>query len=204
MIDKIRCENRYGSDIHPYLIALLQHVQETTADIPDNISKEEYYNVKNNIDSDLFPDWYKGLVGFCASYSAVWFSSYAGEVRIKDSRLRNYTEEAIRNLKKQAPNLEGIVFDTCDFRKLNSHITNWVIYCDIPYRGTTEYKDGDFPYEEFYEWAKKMSKHNYVFISEYNMPDDFECIWSKEINCDIDYRQRLKRVEKLWRVKNGK
>ena len=151
-----------------------------------------------------YEDWYIGLVGFCASYNAIWFSSYAGETRIKDGRLRNYTEEAIRNLKKQAPNLEGIVFDTCDFRKLNPHITNWVIYCDIPYRGTTEYKDGDFPYEEFYEWAKKMSKHNYVFISEYNMPDDFECIWSKEINCDIDYRQRLKRVEKLWRVKNGK
>lgn len=198
MIDKIRCENRYGSDIHPYLIALLQHVQETTADIPDSISKEEYYNVKNNIDSDLFPDWYKGLVGFCASYNGKWLDSYAGIVDSKDGKRRHYNSEAIRNIKKQATLLKDIQFKCIDFREINQDIKNYVIYCDIPYRNTARYKTNDFPYEDFYEWAIKMSTHNWVFISEYNMPKGFKCIWEKEMKTNMSRDKKLINTERLF------
>lgn len=31
-----------------------------------------------------------------------------------------------------------------------------------------------------------MSKENWLFVSEYNAPDDFECIWSKEHLANFD------------------
>jgi len=85
-------------------------------------------------------------------------------------------------------------------------IKGYVIYCDIPYKGTTKYKTEAFPYEEFYEWCKEMSIHNTVLISEYNMPDEFTCIWEKElktslgsgVNKDSDKR----RTERLYTYKN--
>lgn len=43
-----------------------------------------------------------------------------------------------------------------------------LIYCDIPYRNTTEYSDGGFDHESFYDWAEKQREP--VIISEYAMP----------------------------------
>ena len=48
-----------------------------------------------------------------------------------------------------------------------------VIYCDPPYANTTEYKEGDFDSKEFWEWCRKASRNNHIYISEYNAPDDF-------------------------------
>lgn len=52
-----------------------------------------------------------------------------------------------------------------------------VIYCDIPYRGRNDYgRENDkniFDYDRFYEWALKQEN---IFISEYQMPDEFECV----------------------------
>ena len=42
MIDKIQCSNKFGSDIHPYLIALLKQAQIDTSVFPATISEEEY------------------------------------------------------------------------------------------------------------------------------------------------------------------
>lgn len=43
-----------------------------------------------------------------------------------------------------------------------------LIYCDIPYKNTTEYSDGGFDHESFYDWAEMQSEP--VIISEYAMP----------------------------------
>ena len=47
---------------------------------------------------------------------------------------------------------------------------NAVIYCDPPYKGTNCGKYDGFDSERFHKWARKQSN---IFISEYNMPDDF-------------------------------
>lgn len=46
---------------------------------------------------------------------------------------------------------------------------NSVIYCDIPYQGTTDYGN-TFGHKEFFDWA--ASQQNPLFISEYNVIDD--------------------------------
>lgn len=195
VIDKVKCEHKYASDVHPYLIALLKQAQKDTSVFPETITLEEYKDVKNN--KEKYPAWYVGLVGFCASYGGRYFESYA---RDKQGN-RNMPNERIRNLIKQSPNLKDIQFTCCDFRNIKPTIKNFVIYCDIPYKNSTKYKVDDFPYDEFYDWCRQMAKNNIVLVSEYNMPDDFECIWQKEIKislCIDRAKTDSKRVEKLF------
>ena len=200
VIDKIKCNNKIGCDIHKQLIALLNKAKDNVDDIPDIISFETYKEVKNNKGS--YEDWYVGLVGFCASFSAKYFDGYARAKRNDNSR--KASEAAIRNLKKQAPLLKNIKFKCCNFLDLpKNKIKGYVIYCDIPYKGTTKYKTEPFPYEEFYIWANEMAKYNTVLVSEYNMPSNFKCIWEKDIKVNIDKNgnttdENRKRTEKLF------
>jgi adenine-specific DNA methylase len=53
-----------------------------------------------------------------------------------------------------------------------------VIYCDPPYQGTAEYKEGAFNHIEFWDWVRIISKKNKVYISEYNAPNDFDVLLS--------------------------
>lgn len=198
VIDKVKREHKYASDVHPYLIALLKQTQKDTSVFPESITLEQYKDVKDN--KEKYPDWYVGLVGFCASFGGKFFNGYG-----QDSKgNRNIPNERIRNLTKQSLNLKDIQFTCCDFRNIKPTIKNFVIYCDIPYKNSTKYKVDDFLYNEFYDWCRAMSKNNIVLISEYNMPDDFECIWQKEVKtslCIDRAKTDSKRTEKLF-IKN--
>lgn len=200
MIDKIKCKNKIGCDIHKELIALLNKAKDDVDDIPDIVLEDTYNEVKNN--KEKYEDWYVGLVGFCASFGAKYFCGYARNS--KDDNSGKWSKGAIKNLKKQSENLKDIKFKCCSFLDLpKDKIKDYVIYCDIPYRGTTKYKTNPFPYEEFYKWANEMAEHNTVLISEYNMPKVFKCIWQKETKTNLDSNRKSddannKRVEKLF------
>ena len=196
MIDKIKCKNKYGSDINENLIELLKYVQNN--DLPEHIAEEEYYYVKNN--KELFPKWYLGFIGFCGSFSAKEWGGYAR------AEGRDMPNEAIRNLMKQKPNLTDIHFATCDYLKYDpTKIKNTLFYCDIPYKDTVKYGNDFFDYELFYSWAKEMSKNNIVLISEYEMPKDFECILEikHSVNLDSHRSNKKERIEKLFIVKDS-
>lgn len=62
---------------------------------------------------------------------------------------------------------------------------NSVIYCDIPYKGTSEYNLKEkFDHERFYDWCAKQTQP--VFISSYDMPEDkFTCVARFEHRCDL-------------------
>ena len=200
VIDKIKCNNKIGCDIHKQLIALLNKAKDNVDDIPDIISFETYKEVKNNKES--YEDWYVGLVGFCASFSAKYFNGYARNSKNDNSGKRS--KQAIENLKKQAPSLKDIEFKCNNFLDLpKDKIKGYVIYCDIPYKGTTKYKTEEFPYEKFYKWANEMAKYNTVLVSEYNMPSNFKCIWEKDTKVNFDsnritVNENCKRTEKLF------
>ncbi len=55
-----------------------------------------------------------------------------------------------------------------------------VVYCDPPYAGTAEYKEGAFNHAAFWEWVRVQSKSNPVYISEYSAPPDFKKVLSFE------------------------
>ena len=81
----------------------------------------------------------------------------------------------------------------------------WMGQCDPPYKGTTEYKDGGFDHDNFYEWCREQAKNNVVFVSEYDAPDDFECVWSQEVKSSLSANGvcggSKKSIEKLFKVK---
>ena len=202
MIDKIEHHNKIGCDIHKELIALLNKVKNDKNSIPDEITEDEYNKVNSN--KQNYEDWYVGLVGFCATFGAKYFGGYARDRQGN----RNIPKEGIRNLKKQAPSLKGVKFANLSFLELpKDKIKDYVIYCDIPYKGTIKYATKGFPYDEFYQWAKDMSENNTVLISEYNMPEEFYCIWEKETTVNIASNKTTgdnsnKRVEKLYTYNN--
>ena len=200
MIDKIECNNKFGCDIHEELIELLKYVQDTNNILPKTITEEEYNKVRLN--KDKYEKWYVGFVGFCATFGAKYFGGYARGFKEDKTTPRDIPAESIRNIEKQRKNLQNIKFKCCSYDEINKNIKDFVIYCDPPYKGTLKYTT-DFDYDEFYKWCKEMSKNNIVLISEYWMPEEFECIWEKKTTVRIDSNKKSKdkkmeRIEKLF------
>ena len=200
MIDKIECNNKFGCDIHEELIELLKYVQDTNNILPKTITEEEYNKVRLN--KDKYEKWYVGFVGFCATFGAKYFGGYARGFKEDKITPRDIPAESIRNIEKQRKNLQNIKFKCCSYDEINKNIKDFVIYCDPPYKGTLKYTT-DFDYDKFYKWCKEMSKNNIVLISEYWMPEEFECIWEKKTTVRIDSNKKSKdkkmeRIEKLF------
>ena len=70
-----------------------------------------------------------------------------------------------------------------------------VIYCDPPYKNTNRYID-DFDHEKFYSWLRSLKQQ--VFISEYQMPDDFYEVFSIKKRVPFNRNQNIQKVEKLF------
>lgn len=201
IIDKVS-GNRIGNDIHFYLISMWTALQNGWTP-PKEISKEEYNKIREN--KDNFAPELVGYVGFNCSYSGKWFGGYAGKTKTKVGTIRDYQLEAFNNITEQIKNINGIKFYNKNYFELEIP-PNSIIYCDIPYQGTTKYKD-DFDYVKFWEWCRTMSisGHN-VYTSEYNAPDDFECIWQKEATSSLSANGKIGgnkiSIEKLFIYKN--
>lgn len=200
MIDKIECNNKFGCDIHEELIELLKYIQNINNILPTTITEEEYNKVRLN--KDKYEKWYVGFVGFCATFGAKYFGGYARGFKGDKITPRDMAAEGIKNIEKQRKNLQNIKFKCCSYDEINKNIKDFVIYCDPPYKGTLKYTT-DFDYDKFYKWCKEMSKNNIVLISEYWMPEEFECIWEKKTTVRIDSNKKSKdkkmeRTEKLF------
>ena len=58
-----------------------------------------------------------------------------------------------------------------------------------------------------HDFLRKLSENNIVLVSEYNMPNDFTCIWEKETKANFDSNRTTNdikntRIEKLFILKN--
>ena len=85
----------------------------------------------------------------------------------------------------------------CDYRDIEI-LPDSVIYADIPYKGTAEYKDESFDHNTFYDWCEAQTAP--IFISEYWMPEDrFKPIaeWDR-VSTFSSTNNNLHKVEKLF------
>lgn len=201
VIDKVVCETRIACDKSQYLIALFNNMCNVSQ-LPEFVTKEHYEDVKKSYQNKdgRFPDWYIGAVGFLASYNGKFFDGgYAGIAHTKIGTTRNYYDEAKRNLLKQIDSLKDVSFHCGDYRQTCSHLVDAVIYCDPPYKDTTNYSsDLTFNHDEFWDWCRKMSERNIVLISEHDARDDFECIWEMPVKRTLDNKKRSVAIEKLF------
>lgn len=191
MIDKVD-GNRIGADVNKYLISFLHELSVWEFNYNKFYDRESYNKIRyNKNDYKESEVWY---VWVNCSYCWSWFESYAWI-----SAWRNYQEEAQRNIKKQMVNLQWVKFvnESYDFLDIPN---NSIIYCDPPYKWVREYNfDKWFNHDEFWNWCREKKKEwHTIFISEYNAPEDFKCIWEKEVTNSLHKTQTKRPVEKLF------
>lgn len=159
MIDKINCKVRVGNDIHKELIAMWKKLQEGWQP-PMTISEEEYQAVRQNPQN--YPDYYVGLVGYASTFGSKWFGGYARGFKDDKVTPRDIPNESIRNILRQLPLVQDVRLTCQSYSDVDmSSLHNALIYCDPPYRNTTEYDAVDgFDYEKYYDWCRKCSQTN--------------------------------------------
>jgi DNA adenine methylase len=195
VIDKVSGK-RIANDNNYCLIEMWKAVQKGW-EPPEIICEYMYNDIKNN--KKIYPPYLVSFVGFASSFGGKWFGGYARGKNSKNKE-RNYALESRNSILKQRENLKDVKFICKNFWELKIP-KNSIIYCDPPYQGTTKYKD-EFDHEFFWKWVRNI--HNQggkIFVSEYNAPDDFKCIWEKETNSSIANQSKdseRKRIEKLF------
>lgn len=98
----------------------------------------------------------------------IYFCDYIGKQtkeRFDVQSLERFVQlERIQNLQ----NLQNLQITNFSYENVHIVGNNPVIYCDIPYRETGEYKEGGFDYPKFYDWFANTPYPAYA--SEYDMP----------------------------------
>lgn len=192
--------NRIANDYHPYLIKMWEALLNGW--IPQKIDKDLYLKIKSQ--PQKYDDFIVGWAGFNCSYSGKWFGGFAGETKTKQG-VRDYQNEAIKNVTSQIEKLKGCVFSNKSYLDLEIP-QNSIIYCDPPYYGTTEYKGVNFNYDLFWNWVREKSKNNLVFVSEYSAPNDFVEVWSKIAKSSLSANGKIggnkNSLEKLFVYEN--
>lgn len=203
MIDKVD-GNRIGADSNIDLINLLKGMQSGWTP-KESYSKEDYLTAQKGCNPCEIET---GYIAFNCSFSGKYWGRFAGKSNTAQG-VRDYTNEAYKNVIKQAPKLEGIDFYNIDYKELILPESS-IIYCDPPYKGTYSDVEGygklSFCHDEFWQWCRDKSKEGHtVFVSEYNAPDDFECIWQQEVKSSLSANGKSggskKSVEKLFTLK---
>lgn len=186
--------NRIANDKNKYLIAMFKGLQqnmyrptEITKDLYD-VARDIYYGKATGFNHlMLMDDFMVGWIGWMGSANGRFFDGgYSGKSNTKIGTIRDYIKEAINNIEKQIPQLNGIEFYDLHYKDVVIP-DNSIVYCDIPYEKTKQYSTSKgFNHLEFWDYARKLSTEGHsFFVSEYNAPSDFRCIWQKEAKSSL-------------------
>ena len=172
---------KIASDIDDDIIEMWKVFQKGVLLPPDNITKEMYDDMKEN--PTHYPQYKIGYVKYACSFGSGLWNGYAAYNPNKNNgKGEDHIQEAYNGTIKQLKSFkhfEKTVFLNCHYTKL-VYPPNSFIYLDPPYQGTKKYRN-NFDSYEFWRWCRMMKKMGHtLLISEYNAPDDFECIY----NCD--------------------
>lgn len=202
IFDKVAAP-KLGNDANIYLISMWLGLCNGWTP-PKEISKELYNSCRtifnkykfNALDLDKEEKALIGYVGFNGSYGGRFYDGgYAGVVTTKNGKVRNYPLEAYNNTISQIPNLVESDWLSVSYEELNLSSGTSVVYCDPPYKGTKEYTSAStsgFNTEAFWDICRKwVSQGNKVFISEYNAPDDFVCVWEQEVKSSLSANGKI-------------
>lgn len=199
--------NRMANDKNKSLIAMWKSLV-SGKDMPTRIEKDYYADVRDcfNGKNNRYSDDIIGLVGYMASFNGRFFDAgYSGHsVATKTGKPRDYITENIKNTVEQVPMLSDVTWSSTDY--FDMHIPeNSLIYADPPYKNTKQYQfSRDFDHVKFYQWYREVvQKGNTLFVSEYEMPEDFQCIWPKQITTTMNQTITKKPFEKLFVLKQN-
>lgn len=188
VIDKVT-GNRLGTDINPMVIQALISIRDHIDELPRNnmeFTEADYKDVRNHR--------HAGYLGHVCSFSGKWLGGWAR------GRSADYVKEAYNSARKQSPLLQGVKLFVSDYSTLQIP-DNSIIYCDPPYQSTTGYKT-KFDHMAFFNWCRYQSSQGHtVYLSEYEAPSDFTCVYAKPIQSYIRRSTSNTSIEKLFLVK---
>ena len=189
---------RIANDNNRYLIAMWEKLTTTNWQPPTTIDKPFYDKVRESWHKDdgKYEDALIGWVGYMGSRNGRFFDGgYSGH----NAKGRDYISENIRNTSRQIPFLMGVEWQTGSYECISMPKAS-LVYYDPPYKGTYGYSTSkNFDHDRFYDWARQMKRDGHtVYVSEYQMPGDFCCIWQKQITNSVNLTKTYKPTERLW------
>jgi site-specific DNA-adenine methylase len=164
---------------------------------PISCTKNTYETLKNTNKVSAT----KAFVGHVCTYRGIFFGGF---FKHRASKILANVKNVVKVGKVIKDN--KISFTTGTYTKF-SRLKGYIIYCDPPYQNTEKryYNDTKnmkklkFDHTKFWEWCKKMSKHNVVIVSEYTSPGSFKVIHTiKKKLTGLGGTGSVKRVEKLF------
>lgn len=189
---------RYASDLNPDVVEFWRAIQRGWRP-PPTVPEPFYAAVRDH----GLPSALRGFVGVACSFSGKWFGGYA-----RDGK-RNFAAEARRAVTKTRPAILKVRFETGDYRDVGTQLAprGWLIYCDPPYAGTTQYdgaaEGAAFDSAVFWAWCReRAAEGNRVLISETTAPDDFEIVLELTVPVTLGLRSGS-RVERVYALKGG-
>jgi len=202
LIDKVK-GNRIASDINYYLMCMWYALEKGWIP-PKEITRDFYNECRQKAYNKVVVDAHIiGYVGFNGSYGGRFYDGGFAGISQTNGGERNYPLESYNNVMKQVDKIKGITFKCCSYNDLQVPY-NSIIYCDIPYKNTKQYIESkDFDYEKFYSWCRNMKEIGHeIFVSEYEMPEDFKCVWQKEVKSSLSANGKIggnkTSIEKLF------
>lgn len=203
LLDKVpNMFKRIANDKNEYLIAMWKCLRQGKK-FTEIINRDLYVKAREAYRKEDFSNFTKGeigWIGFMGSYNGRYFSGgYSGH----DVNGRDYISEQIRNTLSQIPLLSDVDFRCGSYEEIElPPASKTTIYCGIPYHGVKQYTTSrNFDYKRFYDWCREKHAEGYrIFVSEYEMPDDFKCVWQKQITNSMNQTITKKPVEKLFTI----
>lgn len=188
-----------AGDFMPDVVELWNDVIHHGWEPPTDVSRELYDWAKTQGPSAI-----RGFIGFGGSFGGKWFGGYAKGGFNSDGSPRNHQAESARAILK----IRDAVSDSAVGLFRNRSFEDWcptartVIYCDPPYAATQGYDTGKFDTPKFWDTVREWSASGCdVFVSEYEGPSDFECIWEKShrLSLTTTAQGRPETIEKLFK-----
>ena len=187
-------EINFFNDISKDLIMFLNDLYDNNFEFPKEITEEEYIFQKTAEPSAL-----RCYYGHFLSFAGKWFGGYAQKYQRGD-RIRNFNQEATNSSKRLQSDLRSndIIFDSKSYDEFTPF--GMCIYCDPPYENTTGYS-GKFDHTLFWETMRKWSEYNDVYISSYEAPEDFECVFEISKRVTMSHDKSIVKFERLFKLK---
>lgn len=203
VVSEIPIQNKVAVDYNKCVIALWKEIQNNgMKNIPLDITEDDYNEIKfcylNG--TGTYDEYITAYAGTCCSFGGAWFNGYA---RYNPKKKEDHIAEARRGLEKQVETFKYLkdtifIYDSYENIELRK---DDIVYCDPPYQSTKKYET-DFDNTAFWNWARYVAKKvKALYISEYDAPFDFKCIWQMEKKDALGRKQGKKqntKIEKLF------